>query len=443
MKKKILVLGLVIVMTLFSATAFAEGGIIVRIDSANAEFNDDIGRPFIDENNRTLVPFKAVLEAFGAEVDWNNENRTAIAKKGDITVEVPIGELYLLKNGEKIETDTVAVIKDGRTYLPIRKVIEAFGSEVQWDAKANTVVITTTPIESRKALMDAYAKSYEWENYDMNMKMNMSMPLPEEAGGLGNMNMVMDMQATYFMKPMKMKASANMALDLGTEKLDQPIMEMYFDVKDDKFNMYMGMYNENGELTWNRTTLKDDAFVELLKMDAKKNLELNEKMIKDVRFLGKYTDASGKTLLKFENTTSFEAYNEIMGNYINMLSVTGAQENLDALEMIKNLDDLTFVIYVDEATGEAVKYEMDLSSLMTSMFGSMADNDMLPAELLEMFKSLKVEVVMEVLNINEAKDFEIPKEALNAPEVEELLESAIKVEDTVTNVEVEDTEVNE
>ena len=56
MKKKGLILCLVLILTMITSAVYAEGEIIVRIDSTNVEFNDEIGRPFIDENNRTLVP---------------------------------------------------------------------------------------------------------------------------------------------------------------------------------------------------------------------------------------------------------------------------------------------------------------------------------------------------------------------------------------------------
>lgn len=421
MKKSIFILSLILIITMVSAVSFAQGEVVIRIDSSNVVFDNLLGTPFIDLNNRTLVPFRVTLESYGAEVNWNSETRTAIAKKGDITIEVPIGENFILKNGEKIENDTAAVIKEEKTYLPIRKVIEAFGSEVQWDEKVKTVVITTEPIDGRKMLMDAYAKSYEWENYNMDMLMNMSMVMPSELG-VGKMDMVMNMDMTAFMKPMKVKAIANMEIDMGGEKMSQPLMEMYYAVEDDKFTTYIGMYDETGKITWVKSEVENELFTEMLDYDLEKNMELNEKSIKDVRFLGKYTDKNGRTVLKLENTTSFEAYNEIMGGYLNILSSSAKEEDLMAMEMLKNMDDITFVIYVDELTGEIVSYEMDLSSFMKSILSSMSGDEAIPAEALEIFNNLEMTMEMDVMNINKAEKFEIPKEALNAPLAESLLE---------------------
>lgn len=113
----------------------------ISIDGKLVEFNTTTGFPFLDENNRTQVPFRIALEAFGAKVDWQQSTRTAIAEKDGIKVEVQIGAKYIIKNGIKIENDTIALIVEGKTYLPIRKVMEAFGSTVEWNSDNKTVEI--------------------------------------------------------------------------------------------------------------------------------------------------------------------------------------------------------------------------------------------------------------------------------------------------------------
>lgn len=88
-----------------------------------------------DENNCTQVPFRETLEKIGAKVIWINETRTAIAEKDGIKIEVPIDEKFILKNGERIENDTKILINNGRIYLPIKVIMEAFGYEEEWDGK--------------------------------------------------------------------------------------------------------------------------------------------------------------------------------------------------------------------------------------------------------------------------------------------------------------------
>lgn len=124
-----------------TASAAAEPGISVAIDGNYVNFQSGLGEPFIDSNSRTLVPIRGALEAFGAMVSWDEANRTAIVEKDRVTVQVPIGQAYIYVNGVQVANDTTAVIRDDRTYLPIRAVFEAFGAGVSWDNDSRTVVV--------------------------------------------------------------------------------------------------------------------------------------------------------------------------------------------------------------------------------------------------------------------------------------------------------------
>ncbi len=137
MKRRIIALAAVFALIL-SANAYAAE---VRIDDANLEFCGHTGFPYIDSQNRTQVPLRITMESLGAEVDWNQDTQTVHIEKEDMQVEVPIGKSYLIKNGEKIPHDTEAIIKGDRTYIPIRAVLEAFGAEVGWIEETRTVTI--------------------------------------------------------------------------------------------------------------------------------------------------------------------------------------------------------------------------------------------------------------------------------------------------------------
>jgi len=140
-----LVIMLLIVLAVSSAPIYAQESqsITINIDGENVIFDKQFGEPFADENSRTQVPFRIVLESFGAEVSWDNTEKIAIASKDEITVYVPMGEDYIFKNEEKILNDTKSQAKDGRIYLPIRIVMEAFGCQVGWDQTSHTVIITS------------------------------------------------------------------------------------------------------------------------------------------------------------------------------------------------------------------------------------------------------------------------------------------------------------
>lgn len=143
MRRKILVVAFVLIFMISVIPAFGDEGVQVSLNGNYVAFTSNTGIPFIDASNRTQVPFRQSLEEFGAIVNWDQNNRTAIAERNGIEVKVPIGADYIFKNGVKIPNDTAALIKDGRTYLPIRAVLEAFGADVKWNSAEQTVSATS------------------------------------------------------------------------------------------------------------------------------------------------------------------------------------------------------------------------------------------------------------------------------------------------------------
>jgi hypothetical protein len=113
----------------------------ILLEAQEIKFTQDTGFPFVDRNNRIQVPLRVVLERAGARVTWDQENRIAIAEKENRKLEIPIDKDYIFKNGERIQNDTQSMIIDGRTFLPIRIVMEALGYEVIWEHAIRTVKI--------------------------------------------------------------------------------------------------------------------------------------------------------------------------------------------------------------------------------------------------------------------------------------------------------------
>lgn len=111
----------------------------VKVNGKILDFPD--AKPFIDENNRTQVPVRFVSEALGAEVEWDGSTKVVKITKGDETVMIKIGEKAIDINGARKEMDTAAIIKNGRTFVPLRFVSEAFGATVEWDPDTNMAVI--------------------------------------------------------------------------------------------------------------------------------------------------------------------------------------------------------------------------------------------------------------------------------------------------------------
>ncbi len=100
----------------------------------------DVPAQLID--NRTMVPLRAIFEALGASVEWDGDTKTVTSVKGDTTVKLTVGENKLTVNGTEKALDVPGQIVENRTLVPVRAISEAFGCEVGWDAETRTVTIT-------------------------------------------------------------------------------------------------------------------------------------------------------------------------------------------------------------------------------------------------------------------------------------------------------------
>lgn len=110
----------------------------VKVDSKYIEF-DEIKPTIID--GFTLVPLRAIFEALGADVQWDDATKTVTSTKGDITVKLTIGSNVLKKNDEEIKLDVEARIIDGFTMVPVRAISEAYDCTVNWIDKSKCVDI--------------------------------------------------------------------------------------------------------------------------------------------------------------------------------------------------------------------------------------------------------------------------------------------------------------
>lgn len=113
----------------------------VEIDKQPVEFDVE---PVII-NDRTMVPFRKIFETFGAVVDWDAENNTAIGTLDEITIKLPIGSTTAYINDKAVELDAAAFETEGRTLVPLRFIAENFGAKVRWIDETRTAKITSCP----------------------------------------------------------------------------------------------------------------------------------------------------------------------------------------------------------------------------------------------------------------------------------------------------------
>lgn len=114
-------------------------GVPVRVDNDNTDV-----RPYLDANDRTLVPLRFIAEAFGADVAWDGDTQT-VSISGDADISMQIGSSSYKVNQTAKEMDTAPVLMNDRTMVPLRAVAEALNKKVYYE---NSLIVISDIEES-------------------------------------------------------------------------------------------------------------------------------------------------------------------------------------------------------------------------------------------------------------------------------------------------------
>ncbi len=105
------------------------------------------GRPVTSDvapeivEGRTVLPLRAVAEALGFAIEWDDATRTITMRKGENTVVMSIGSTSATVNGKPREMEVAPFIKEERTMVPVRFISEGLGFKIEWDAATRSVII--------------------------------------------------------------------------------------------------------------------------------------------------------------------------------------------------------------------------------------------------------------------------------------------------------------
>lgn len=110
---------------------FADGTYI-QADTAPYLVTDENGGGY------TMVPVRFIAEALGADVSWDGTARKVGIDLDGRHFELTIGQLVP-------GTPVAATIRDSRTFVPLRYVMESFGARVEWTQREQRIDIYYAP----------------------------------------------------------------------------------------------------------------------------------------------------------------------------------------------------------------------------------------------------------------------------------------------------------
>jgi len=178
-------LGDVVALKVDNPNAYAKGA-KTYVDTTNLDI-----APIV-QNGRTLVPVRFIAENFGAKVGWDDATQTVSLKTLAKEITLQIGSNLMMVGDSQVTLDVPAQTIGGRTLIPLRALVEALGKEVLWDDRGlivigkdvlgmdkDTIDKTVALLDTRIQYGDKELKFFDSEVYEYDIELAKGESVPE------------------------------------------------------------------------------------------------------------------------------------------------------------------------------------------------------------------------------------------------------------------------
>lgn len=123
--------------------------------------------PPVIKDGKILIPVRAITEALGATVKWDQSTNTVTIIKGNTTIQFVLGESKVLVNGNEVNLDVPAMEISNRTFVPLRFIAETLGEKVNYDDNTGDVNIEDNNTQNNTVSQDVYGNTDETTIYNV------------------------------------------------------------------------------------------------------------------------------------------------------------------------------------------------------------------------------------------------------------------------------------
>lgn len=131
--------GVVALVAMIATSAYSQN-IGVSVNGESVQFSG-VGPQRVD--GRVMVPLRGVMEKLGAYVSYHASTKTVNATRGDVDLQLVLGQRRAILNGKEVMLDVPAMEYRGSTLVPLRFMGEALGADVRWNPATMIVQIFT------------------------------------------------------------------------------------------------------------------------------------------------------------------------------------------------------------------------------------------------------------------------------------------------------------
>lgn len=139
---------------------------LIRVKLNDLELFFDVD-PFI-YNGRTMLPLRKILEKLGCDVKWNSSTGEIEVSRYNDKLAFKSNSKSVILNGKKYEMDVPILLKDGRSFISVRFLTEFLGGRVDWEASKRLVVLDLPTTNTHYVVAKALymRKSYEYALFE-------------------------------------------------------------------------------------------------------------------------------------------------------------------------------------------------------------------------------------------------------------------------------------
>lgn len=354
--------------------------------AANLELNGKAYQPAQAaniESGVTRVTPDVIINILGcdATVDGNSITIT----EGDHIIQMTMGSPTAVVNGETQTMPLAPEVIDGKTYLPLRSVLEAAGAAVAWDGDTGTIAITYNETRDGMTAEEVMAKSsaamkqagrYKMA-VDMQSDIDMTAKMTGEEEETMKMNMDSDIEAWLQLDPMLMYMKQTMVMNAPASPTPEPqpvTMEMLFN--QDGFFMTMP------KAGWLKMDLEGLNMEELMKQSMTQDPTAAMEQIREMGIAFTFANDQQK------NGKDYWVLHAVMGgdlfktDYFKQITkqIPSLDRDVNIQKILEGTDlDFVYSVWIDKATfhndymdlNGKMKLNMDLPATEKNPAGTM------------------------------------------------------------------------
>ncbi len=215
--------------------------------------------PFVDQNNRLMIPIRSVSELLGANVNYNGKLQEATVSKGGNTLKLKVNSTEANNNGTVISMDTAPEIVQNHLYIPIRVLIDSMKLPVKWDKETGVIQVVDESLKDMEIFSQITDSNVTPKVADNNAILPLSSNIQMTGPTLGKLT-----TGTLSLRAQNVSGNdisagkedlhvifsfeKNTMMEMDVPMPDQPVRERPFIKKDAiferKLDFSSGMYNE-------------------------------------------------------------------------------------------------------------------------------------------------------------------------------------------------------